>query len=373
MSTSTLNGCFHEYLKNIAVTKEVADLLEDARKKVKSALAKGIREQTEKQGERVIPRFMRQGSAGYGTQNMPYNPPQQQVDFDYGCYLPLSYLEDGSGPRQAASDFFDMVDSILKPLARDNGWKSAEKGKKSYCITLNDEVHFDVPLYSAPPEKFKEIHDQSVAFESVGFSRSDEEETEETWDDLPTDSIMLAYRDDDGVYRWKASDPRLLNMYFIKKTNSDKAIYRILKGWRDFLWNEEKGPSSIFLMSLAEKVNGKRPFLNDIETELQKVLVGIEKLNLPLNEDNCGEVCVENPADPSDTIKCSKKDFNRLKLSASGFCGAIQMNNWNSLPEVCMVLRMSHLGNHDNGNRFPDVKDSYTPNFRQPPRTTRAG
>ena len=30
MSTTTLNECFHEYLKNIAVTKEVADLLEDA-------------------------------------------------------------------------------------------------------------------------------------------------------------------------------------------------------------------------------------------------------------------------------------------------------------------------------------------------------
>lgn len=264
-----------------------------------------------------------------------------------------------------------MVGDILTPLAKRNGWKY-EEHKKCCRLVVSNDIHFDVPLYSVPDEELKYIRDQRAANESVGMfsSHSDssvDEEKDLEWDDLPTDSIMLATNDGNGNYSWSdKNDPRLLNVYFEQKNDDDRAVYRILKGWRDFRWEDGKGPSSIFLMSLAEKVNASQQFSNDIEKELMKVLTGIEQLSLPLNED--GEVVVENPADSEDTIKCAKTKYDKLKRLASEFRGAIQMNRCQSLSVVARVLRMTHLG-----ERFPEVEDGYTPNFRQPPRTTRAG
>ncbi|MCK9183507.1 MAG: hypothetical protein M0P13_11615, partial [Fibrobacteraceae bacterium] len=94
MTSKTINDGFQEYLDNIRVTQKVKDTLEDVRIKVRHALTEGIGAETEKEGQRIRPRFMTQGSARYKTQNMPCNPPKQQIDYDYGCYLPLSYHED---------------------------------------------------------------------------------------------------------------------------------------------------------------------------------------------------------------------------------------------------------------------------------------
>lgn len=373
MASKTLNDCFNEYLVNIAVSQNVKDKLENVRIAVKTALTQGISKKTETEGHRRIPHFMTQGSARYKTQNTPCFPPQQQVDYDYGCYLPLSYHENEGRrePQDASERFFKMVGDILTPLAKRNGWKY-EEHKKCCRLVVSNDIHFDVPLYSVPDEEFKYIRDQRAVNESVGMfsSHSDssvDEEKDLEWGDLPTDSIMLATNDGNGNYSWSdKNDPRLLNVYFEQKKDNDRAIYRILKGWRDFQWEDGEGPSSIFLMSLAEKVNGCRPFSGDIEKEIVKVLIGIERLCLPLNKD--GNVVVENPADPEDTIKCSREKFDNLKKYARGFCGAVQMNGSQSLSVVAMVLRMTHLG-----DRFPEVKESYTTNDRQPPRTTRAG
>lgn len=371
MASKTLNDCFKEYLANIAVSQNVKEKLEDVRIAVRAALTQGIGEKTEAEGQRRKPHFMTQGSARYKTQNAPCFPPQQQVDYDYGCYLPLSYHENEGRrePQDASERFFKMVGDILTPLAKRNGWKY-EEHKKCCRLIIEDDIHFDIPLYSVPDEELKYIRDQRAAYESIGmFSRVDssaDEERDLEWDDLPTESVMLATNDGDGNYSWSdRNDPRLLNVYFEGKSDNNRAIYRILKGWRDFQWKKD-GPSSIFLMSVAEKVNGGLPFSDDVENELMKVLAGIERLNLALNED--GDVVVENPADAEDSIKCSAANFNRLKLLASGFRGAIKMSCNQSLSCVSMVLRMTHLG-----DRFPEITDDYTQNFRQPPRTTRAG
>src|SRR5574344_577203 len=275
MKNKTLNDGFHEYLDNIKVTQEVKDTLEKARIKVRRALTEGIGAETEKEGQRIRPRFMTQGSARYKTQNMPCHPPKQQIDYDYGCYLPLSYHEDDGSckPQKAAKDFFDMVGGILSKLAVQNrGWKY-EEHKKCCRLVISDVVHFDVPLYSVPDEELKTIRDSRVALENVGaFSQSDSADQEEKdleWKDLPTDSIMLAENDGENHYLWRASDPRLLNVYFEGKSDDDRAIYRILKGWRDYNWENGDGPSSIFLMSLAEKACRKAGFSSDIKSELR--------------------------------------------------------------------------------------------------------
>ena len=373
MASKTLNDCFKEYLTNIAVSQDVKDKLEEVRIAVKSALTREIGEKTEAEGQRRKPRFMTQGSARYKTQNAPCFPPQQQVDYDYGCYLPLSYHENEGRrePQDASERFFKMVGDILTSLANRNGWKY-EEHKKCCRLIIDDDVHFDVPLYSVPDEEFKTILDQRAINEGAGMfsSHSDssvDEEKELEWEELPTDSIMLATNDGNGNYTWSdRNDPRLLNVYFERKKDDDRAIYRVLKGWRDYRWEDGEGPSSIFLMSLAEKIKGGRPFSDDIEMELMNILTRIEGLNLSLNDN--GDVVVENPADPEDTIKCPSAKFDRLKRFASEFRGAIQMNLNQSLPVVAMVLRMTHLG-----DRFPEVGGDYTPIFRQPPRTTRAG
>lgn len=372
MASKTLNDCFKEYLTNISIPQSVKDKLENVRIAVRTALVEGIGKKTEAEGQRRKPHFMTQGSARYKTQNAPCFPPQQQVDYDYGCYLPLSYHENEGRrePQDASERFFKMVGDILTPLAKRNGWKY-EEHKKCCRLVVSNDIHFDVPLYSVPDEELKYIRDQRAANESVGmFSRTDssiDEERDLEWEDLPTDSIMLATNDGNGNYTWSdRNDPRLLNVYFEQKKDNDRAVYRILKGWRDFRWEDGEGPSSIFLMSLAEKINGGQPFFDDIEMELTKVLVEIEHLNLQLNED--GDVVVENPADLEDTIKCPRAKFEKLKQFASEFRGAIQTNLNQSLSVIAMVLRMTHLG-----DRFPEVKGDYSQNFRQPPRTTRAG
>lgn len=363
----TLNDCFGEYLGNIAITSDVKKTLDDARKKVKEALVKGISAETEKEGQRVRPRFMTQGSAGYGTQNMPCKTPKQQVDYDYGCYLPLSYLEDGSKPRKAAKDFFEMVGKILRSLARDNEWKY-EEHKKCCRLVLNDSIHFDVPLYSVPPDQMKTIKD--AALESVGtFSRQDsEEEKDLEWKDLETDKILLAVNDGNhNGYDWIASDPRKLNIYFYDKPDESKAIYRILKGWRDYNWSDENGdgPSSIFLMSLAELANGQQSFSADVENELVGVLDYIHDLNLTRDSIN---VEIDNPADPDDKIRCKRTDFDKLQKYAMGFKSAIQNSLSTLLAESCIMIRC-HLG-----DRFPTGDDEvYIPNNREPTRNLRAG
>ncbi|MFA6836753.1 MAG: CBASS cGAMP synthase [Fibrobacteraceae bacterium] len=370
MTSKTLNDGFHEYLDNIKVTQKVKDTLEDVRIKVRHALTEGIGAETEKEGQRIRPRFMTQGSARYKTQNMPCNPPKQQIDYDYGCYLPLSYHEDDGSckPQKAAKDFFDIVGGILSRLASQHkGWKY-EEHKKCCRLVVSEDIHFDVPLYSVPDKELKTIRDSRVALESVGaFSQSDSADQEEKdleWKDLPTESIMLAENDGENHYSWRASDPRLLNVYFEGKSDDDHAIYRILKGWRDYNWQNGDGPSSIFLMSLAEKACNKTGFSSDIESELKDALRFIETCPLK-NEDN-GLVSVENPADSNDTIKCPEQEFQKLQQYARGFRSAI-VNSWASLTDVC-VMAQSHLG-----GRFPILSDVSTPNFREPPRTTRAG
>lgn len=85
MECKSLNDCFRGYLKEIEVSQEVKETLEDARLKIKRALTDEIGERTAREGDRIVPRFMRQGSAGYKTQNMPCCSPAQQVDLIMGA------------------------------------------------------------------------------------------------------------------------------------------------------------------------------------------------------------------------------------------------------------------------------------------------
>lgn len=194
------------------------------------------------------PRFMTQGSAGYKTQNAPCHP-EQQIDYDIGCYFPFSEWENEK-PKRAAKEFFMEVDTILEKLAQTNNW-ILDKSKNTCCrVIIEDDIHIDIPLYSIPDDEFKTITESVESRKS--FSTMDSmEPQEESWDNFNFDKVLLAQREGD----WIESDPRKVNLYFKdafeKKGEQFRRLCRYLKAWRDFKW-KSGGPSSIFLMFLAD-------------------------------------------------------------------------------------------------------------------------
>jgi hypothetical protein len=97
------------------------------------------------------PKFAQQGSFVYGTINNPAYPPKQQLDLDYGIYLPFSDLENGKFPKQTTDAFFIIVEGILNIHIKNNRpqWKLLQK---STCVRviLNERMHIDLPLYGCP-------------------------------------------------------------------------------------------------------------------------------------------------------------------------------------------------------------------------------
>ena len=282
--------------------------------------------------------------------------------------------------QMAEDEIFCMVEDWL-------GCKVSRNPKIK--MNNNDKVHIEPDFYSEEHSIIGEIFahigenkrgqstkiandilkmlliekDRCKSYRKIIVVCDEQEERDLDWDDLPTESIMLAYREDNGLYSWKKSDPRLLNLYFMNKDDDDRAIYRILKGWRDFNFQDGKGPSSIFLMSLAEKANAGKSFTDDISAELLKVLRFIKSMALPDGD----EVSVENPADPKEGIKCPKDKFEVLQSRAGGLASAIAGNMDPSDAARSQAVQC-HLG-----KRFPVIKDSVQINRRGALPSVRAG
>lgn len=245
------------YLRLLTPLVEEEHALMDARAKIRTHLRKVIPEMTEmafgKQG-RVTPKFMVQGSWSYGTCNRPCHA-KQEMDLDYGVYLPISAWEDRRiAPKQAALAYFRIIEDALKPLAVREGW-TLDSGKDT-CVRVKLRgvaAHVDVPLYVAPDEEF------AILVEAVSFA-ADATRGQDEFDELQArqwerfTSIALAMRD--GT--WKVSDPRKASTWFKTVMSQHgygeqyRSVCRFLKGLRDYRW-EEGGPSSILLMICTEK------------------------------------------------------------------------------------------------------------------------
>ena len=324
------------FIQNISLTEEQNKLMKESVSKIKKCLNEAI---SKEYG--VHPRFMTQGSAGYKTQNSPCYP-SQEIDYDIGCYLPFSEIQDTGKPKQAASIYYTTVDNALQKLAEENNWKGINI-KKQTCsrVCINSELHIDIPLYSVPNDEFSSIHEQVAESFSRSFWTADSsfEETE-NWDDFNFNKVLLGRRDGE----WEESDPRIINMYFAdafeKKGEQLRRLCRYLKAWRDFKW-ESGGPKSIYLMCLA---NDLFQYENDVGDDIA-LLDLISKI--PNRLENGTPIKLPNEKEP---LKIDNSDYQLLQEYAKAFSKDLSTaitNDTITDEEACKLIR-KHIG-----SRFP--------------------
>jgi hypothetical protein len=252
--------------------------LTECRNKIRDCLRDGIKQasKTVLGMEKMIePRFRTQGSWSYGACIRQAHVPPQQMDWDYGVYLPAMFWARHK-PKVAAKAYFDLVERLLEGLCRDNGWKLLKGDEcKDTCIRIEVDywAHIDIPLYAAPEEKFRQITERvalnfrkSTTFD--GLDERDETELEEEsfdWQDL--EEIMMATRDGE----WKESDPGAVSQWFDYLVdvhgNQLRRICRYVKAWRDYHWRDGGGPSSILLMILVARGIAANPRRDDLVLE----------------------------------------------------------------------------------------------------------
>lgn len=221
----------------------------------------------------VSPRFRTQGSWSYGTCLQPAFLPPQEMDWDFGIYLPIAVWENHA-PRVAARVYFNLVEILLKDLCEEKGWELAQgTDRKDTCIRIivSDWAHIDLPLYAAPEAQFSLIRERVVAMNKAEHRTLDsialeEAEVQFAWRDL-TD-IVMATRSGE----WKKSDPGAVTRWFedaMERIGEEqlRRVCRYLKAWRDYAWRDGGGPSSILLMIVATQGYEARARRDDLALE----------------------------------------------------------------------------------------------------------
>ncbi len=386
MNQRNLDPAFRDFLGTLNVQQSTMDLILGARNIIRNHLRIEIPKMSLQDGNiPVTPRFMPQGSVVYQTQNMPEYPPDQQLDYDDGCYLPFSYHESENHPKVAANDFFAMVDESLDRLVKTQGWKRVDTSKPTCSrIVLTNEIHIDIPLYSVPDKEFNTIVEAQLkiakSFTEANDMHRDGEAAPKrqlTWNDLPTQSVLLAHRKNG----WIVSDPRKLNKYFVEKLNlypTARRVSRYLKAWRDHQWPKGGGPSSIYLMTIVDVALREVPKISDSHALLQT----LRKLKEIIEPD------LRNPTEEKEVLRISDEDKQELINRVGGFylalLRAMDANHTTESINACKDMQI-HLG-----KRFPLVDSlpverkesvfisqrsnaSPIPNTRTPPTITRAG
>ena len=111
------------------------DYLNACRIKIREHLREGIRKASLSVlglDNAVAPRFRMQGSCAYRTCIQRAHT-HQEMDLDYGVYLPVSAFEDRR-PRVAAKAYFELVESLLRRLCQTEGWTLDDS--KDTCVRL---------------------------------------------------------------------------------------------------------------------------------------------------------------------------------------------------------------------------------------------
>lgn len=328
------------FLGYLNLSDDQKALIQEAKVKIRDHLRSGItRIIKAEQNIDLSPRFLSQGSSVYKTRNQPCSNPPQQIDHDLGCYLPLSFHEETSHPSIAAAVFFTVVDSLLQDIIETEKWKGFECKDTCSRVIVNTQIHIDIPLYSIPDKEFgfiKESADRrSISLDSMSMGSLSAEEWE-----IIKERVLLAHRKNG----WIPSDPRKLNQYFKyifeNKGEQLRRICRYLKAWRDYKWQKGGGPSSIYLMILADSI-----FQRTIDRRDDLALLNVLE-NIPNRITNS----IKNPTDDSETIRIKDEDRDNLSDHAIEFAcelkRAIEDANISST-SACNLVR-NHVG-----DRFP--------------------
>lgn len=232
----------------------------------------------------VKPKFRVQGSFAYGTCNLPAQPNKgQELDLDYGAYLPVSVFtlneEETPNSSDEAKRYIEIAFSALDQLSKENaGWSVDQKPS---CIRISGVAplaHMDVPLYAVPNQMFEEIDSQhqlvtesmqkprenlnerfknyTIAMDSYDSALLEEISENESLIDLEKINMIHMAKEDGS---WFPSDCEKVRDWFKKQCQKHpntgrqlRYIARYLKGWRDQQW-DEKGPTSIVLMIATVK------------------------------------------------------------------------------------------------------------------------
>jgi len=238
--------------------KDRRQFLVKCRNKIREHLRPAIRLATKTvlgMDKMVEPRFRTQGSWSYDTCVTPAHMPPQEMDWDYGVYLPVTVWEENGPPHLMAKAYFELVEGLLVDLCQREGWTMMDG--KSTCIRLQvaSWAHVDIPLYAAPEDEFPSINERTLveARKSFDSARADAAFAEDSaepqeWEEL--DHIVMATRDGE----WRSSDPEAVAKWFDDRVRQHgdqlRRVCRYLKAWRDFNW-PSGGPTSVSIMVAA--------------------------------------------------------------------------------------------------------------------------
>ncbi|MDZ7854773.1 CBASS cGAMP synthase [Sphaerotilus sp.] len=250
----------------------------------------------------VIPRFRTQGSWSYDTCVVPAMTPPQEMDWDYGIYLPVTVWKANGPPHEMAKAYFDLVEKLLQDLCDKEKW--ALLPGKDTCIRIQvaSWAHVDVPLYAAPEDEFEKITESvavlkahtydSLGMESIDFAEG--MQTRQQWADLK--SVVMATRKGE----WKPSDPQVVANWFRDRVEEHgpqlRRVCRYLKAWRDHHWGQG-GPTSVSIMIAVAQAFEPRDGRDDR---------AIEDSAKRMSRTFLGEI-----REPG--IDDGKEDFNRLQ------------------------------------------------------------
>lgn len=256
------------FIDCIEPTMAQRQVLFDAKNDIRDHLRPRIREATIRvlgMDKAVTPRFRTQGSWSYKTCVQPaWNPPQE-MDWDFGVYLPVSVWVDGGPPHAMAKLYFKLVDGLLQDLCNDKGWRLYSGKETCIRVQINAWAHIDIPLYAAPEAQFAQIVEKGTFVgastmdtrEALVANFAEEDFTLQQWEDMV--DIMMATR----AGEWKQSDPEEVSRWFIDRieehTEQLRRVCRYLKAWRDLHWKAGDGPTSVCIMiAVAQTFEAQR-------------------------------------------------------------------------------------------------------------------
>jgi len=337
--------CLHDKL-DLTLTQRA--LIDNARKEIRDCLRTGIPRVLQTggyTGKVPEPRFFTQGSWAYKTLNVPpkERQPPQQADMDDGCYLPLSFVSQPQRPSAAAKVFFSAAEGALEPLVAEKGWHLVTNKPTCVRVVISTFAHIDIPLYAIPDVEFAAL---TASMERHGYDAVFAEATQDTWEALPTDKVLLAHREND----WIRSDPRPVKDWFEGEVEARgeqlRRVVRYLKAFRDWQWRKG-GPASILLMAAAAPVFEKHKQRDDLAL-LEVVAQLPSRLRAGVN----------NPVDASESLTKRLGDAE-VEEAARAFedlgnvlRAAIVASNTS---QVCIWMRKEF------GPRFPDEPDRIKP------------
>jgi hypothetical protein len=186
------NGVF---LDQIVPTREQRAILEQAKNDIRDHLRPRIAEATKAMlgmGKAVTPKFRTQGSWRYKTCVQPaFNPPQE-IDWDFGVYLPVSVWEETGPPRPMAKLYFQLVEHLLTDLCKSKGWTLFSGKETCIRIQLDASAHIDVPLYAASEKEFEKVVERALLFSATAKDSrdllvekySDDEMSQAQWEEM---------------------------------------------------------------------------------------------------------------------------------------------------------------------------------------------